>query len=121
MARVLALSADLMFGSRLVASLGAAGHEVSLVAGEDELRAALAAADAQVLLVDMTDDQLAGAAIVEALARELSGVRTLAYYSHVEPAARERALHAGVARAVPRSRMAREAPELVAGMLEAPR
>ena len=37
MARVLALTADLLFGSRLVASLTAAGHDVQLVAGEAEL------------------------------------------------------------------------------------
>jgi DNA-binding NarL/FixJ family response regulator len=121
MARVLALTADLMFGSRLIASLGAAGHEVKLVASEDELRAALAAGHVQALLVDLTDEQLGAAVAVETLAAELAAVRTLAYYSHVDPAARERALQAGVERAVPRSRIAREAPELVAALLRAAR
>jgi DNA-binding NarL/FixJ family response regulator len=118
MARLLALTADLMFGSRLISSLGAAGHEVELVASEDELRAALAPGDAQGLLVDLTDEQLGAARIVEALTGELSGMRTLAYYSHVDPSARERGLQAGVERAVPRSRIAREAPDLVAALLE---
>jgi DNA-binding NarL/FixJ family response regulator len=119
MARVLALTADLLFGSRLQASLAAAGHEAWLVAGESELRAALAGAGAEALLVDLTDDELRGAAIVRALAPELAGVRTLAYYAHVEPAARDRALQAGIELAVPRSRIAREAPELLAGLLAA--
>ena len=119
MARVLALTADLLFASRLQASLAAAGHEVRLVAGEGELRGALAADGAQALLVDLTDDELQGEVIVRALASELAGVRTLAYYSHVEPAARDRARQAGIELAVPRSRIAREAPELLAGLLDA--
>jgi hypothetical protein len=36
----------------------------------------------------------------------------------VDPSARERGLQAGVERAVPRSRIAREAPDLVAALLE---
>jgi DNA-binding NarL/FixJ family response regulator len=118
MARVLALTADLLFGSRLQASLVAAGHEVGLVAGESDLRRALAGGDAQALVVDFTDADLDGAAIVAALARELARTRTLAYYAHVDPAARERALQAGIELAVPRSRVAREAPELVAALLK---
>jgi hypothetical protein len=119
MARVLALTADLLFASRLQASLAGAGHDVRLVAGEGELRAALAADGAQALLVDLTDDELQGEVIVRALATELAGVRTLAYYSHVEPAARDRARQAGIELAVPRSRIAREAPELLARLLAA--
>jgi|GEM_PF-508651 len=121
MARVLVLTADLLFGSRLQASLAGAGHEVDLVAGEDALRAALAHGGAQALLVDLTDEQLNAVAIVSALARELEHTRTLAYYSHVEPAARDRALSAGIERAVPRSRIAREATELVADLVAAAR
>ena len=121
MARVLALTADLLFGSRVAASLTAAGHEVQLVANEGELRAALTHAHAQALVVDLTDDRLEGLAAVAALAPELSHTRTLAYYSHVDPVARERALKAGVELAVPRSRMAREAPELLARLLAAER
>ncbi|HEX4563155.1 MAG TPA: hypothetical protein VH115_01770 [Solirubrobacteraceae bacterium] len=121
MARVLALTADLLFASRLQASLAGAGHDVRLVAGEGELRAALAAEGAQALLVDLTDDELQGELIVRSLAAELAGVRTLAYYSHVEPAARDRARQAGIELAVPRSRIAREAPELLARLLAAGR
>ena len=121
MARVLVLTADLLFGSRLHASLAAAGHDVNLVAGEDELRAALGSGGAQALLVDLTDEQLNAVAIFSALAPELAHTRTLAYYSHVDPAARESALSAGIERAVPRSRIAREAAELVADLVAAAR
>jgi DNA-binding NarL/FixJ family response regulator len=118
MARVLALTADLLFGSRLQAALVAAAHDVQLVASEHELGAALAQAPADALVVDLTNADLDGVAIVSALAPKLAGTRTLAYYSHVDPAVRERALAAGIELAVPRSRVAREAPELLASLLQ---
>jgi hypothetical protein len=118
MARVLALVPDLLFGSRVQGALTAAGHEVELVGDERRLRDRLgdsAAQAAAVLVVDLTDADLGGAGIVEALseAGELRGVRTLAFYSHVDAPARERAERAGFDLVVPRSRMAREGAELV--------
>jgi hypothetical protein len=72
-----------------------------------------------VLVVDLTDGELDGAAVVESLAdaEVLGAVRTLGFYSHVEAAVRERAERAGFDLVVPRSRMAREGPALVAGLL----
>jgi DNA-binding NarL/FixJ family response regulator len=118
MARVLALVPDLLFGSRVQGSLSAAGHEVELIADEARLRERLADAEAPaaaVLIVDLTDAALDGAGIVQSLssAGELRSARTLAFYSHVDTAVRERAESAGFDLVVPRSRMAREGPELV--------
>jgi hypothetical protein len=122
MARVLALTADLLFGSRIQGDLTAAGDEVELVADEARLRARLAEAGkpvANVLVVDLTDARLPGAAVVEALAGEgaLDAIGTLGFYSHVDVAARERAERAGFDLVVPRSRMAREGAELVARLV----
>ena len=119
MARVLALTADLLFGSRVQGALQAAGYEVELLGGESHLRARLAEEEgdrAKVLVVDLTDPDLDGAAIVSSLRADgaLAGMRTLGFYSHVDAPARERALQAGFDQVVPRSRMAREGPELVA-------
>ncbi|MGO9249304.1 MAG: hypothetical protein ACLQQB_13145 [Solirubrobacteraceae bacterium] len=118
MARVLALTADLLFGSRVQGDLVAAGNEVELIADETRLRARLADPDkpaADVLVVDLTDAQLDGAGIVVALAGEgvSHSIRTLGFYSHVDVSARERAEQAGFDLVVPRSRMAREGAELV--------
>jgi CheY-like chemotaxis protein len=105
--RVVALVPDLLFGSRVQAALAAAGHDVRLVGDE---RAALAeAAEADLLLVDLTAEGLD----VEALGA--APVPTLAAFAHVHPEVRNRALAAGFDKVVPRSRMAREAPLLVAG------
>jgi DNA-binding NarL/FixJ family response regulator len=118
MARVLALVPDLLFGSRVQGDLTAAGHEVELIGDQELLRARLAGEGSpagQVLVVDLTDPQLDGASILQALAADalLDGVRTLAFFSHVDTAVGERARAAGFDLVVPRSRMAREGAQLV--------
>ena len=122
MARVLALTGDLLFGSRVQGALTLAGHHVELIADEPLLRERLsdpvdrARPVADVLVVDLTDGDLDGVAIVESLvaAGLLGGIGTLGFYSHVDAAMRERAEQGGFDLVVPRSRMAREGPELVA-------
>ena len=119
MARVLALVPDLLFGSRLLGTLNAAGHEVDLVTDAGRLRERLAdgiAPRPAVLVLDLTDEGFEGAELLESLAGTpgVEGVRTLGFFSHVDTRARERAERAGFDLAVPRSRMAREGGELVA-------
>lgn len=103
MARIHVLSDDLLFGSRLQAELGLAGHEVTL---------GLAIADGtEAVIVDLTHEPAARLA-------GLDGFRpALAFYSHVEGEVRDRALAAGIDLAVPRSRMAREPAALVERLL----
>jgi hypothetical protein len=121
MARVLALVPDLLFGSRVQGTLRGAGHEVELIGDEDGLRERLedpAAPPVAVLIVDLTNEDLDGARLVESLSGEggLTEVRTLGFYSHVDMRTRERAERAGFDLVVPRSRMARQGDELVARM-----
>ncbi|HZL47430.1 MAG TPA: hypothetical protein VFC30_00275 [Solirubrobacteraceae bacterium] len=117
MARVVALVPDLLFGSRVQGALTAAGHEVELVGSGDRARERLADAPA-VLVVDLVDASLDGAALVESLAAEglLGQTRTLGFYSHVDADVRERAEGAGFDLVVPRSRMAREGAVLVTSL-----
>jgi DNA-binding NarL/FixJ family response regulator len=115
MARVLALVPDLLFGSRVQGALRAAGHEVELIGKADRLGDRLAAgAPTAVLVVDLTSAELDGAALLESLSGRLGQTRTLAFFSHVDVAVRERAQQAGFDLVVPRSRMAREGAELIA-------
>ena len=112
-ARVLAVAPDLMFASRIEATLGAAGHEATL-AGAD------ARPDgAQLLVVDLASTGFDGVELVERLraAGELEGTRTLGVYSHVDADTKRRADGAGFDMVVPRSRMAREMPALVERLL----
>lgn len=125
MARVLAFTADLLFGSRVQGALTLAGNDVELIADAERLRERLASsADparpvAEVLVVDLTDERLDGAGVIASLklSGELGAMRTLGFYSHVDVGARERAEQAGFDMVVARSRMARESAELVAGLI----
>jgi len=103
-ARVLALVTDLMLASRVEAPLAGAGHEVTV---RGELGADAAAFDLIVADLEVTDPEAVAAA----------GPPTLGFYSHVDIETRRRAEGAGFELVVPRSRMARELPDLVAGML----
>ena len=119
MTRVVALVPDLLFGSRVQGQLAAAGHEVELVGDAGRARERLADAGPDVLVVDLTNPDLDGAALVRELSDEgmLKAVSTLGFYAHVDPAVRELALTAGFDQVVPRSRMAREGAELVTRLL----
>lgn len=104
MARVVAV-ADLMLGSKIEATLSAAGHEVRLAPSLQE-----APLDEIELLVADLDTESPEALVG-------LGVPVLGFYSHVEVETKEAAEAAGVDLAVPRSRLARELPELAAQLL----
>jgi CheY-like chemotaxis protein len=114
MARVVAVFDDLLLGSNVLGMLRAAGHEAEL-AGPETARPDGAA----VMIVDLATEGFDGIALLEDLrARgELEGTRALGVYSLVRPDVRERAEAAGFDLVVPRSRMAREGPDLVARLL----
>jgi len=104
-ARVAAISSDLLLGSKVEAMLRAAGHEVTL-------SPALAEApldEAELIVADLDGEN------PEALVG--LGIPVLGYYSHVDVETKQAAEAAGVDLAVPRSRIARELPELAAKLL----
>jgi hypothetical protein len=105
MARVVAVAADLLLGSKVEATLGAAGHEVTLSPSLAEAPLD----EAELLVADLDTES------PEALVG--LGVPVLGYYSHVDVEAKRAAEAAGIDLAVPRSRMARELPRLVDGLL----
>ncbi len=118
MARVLVLTADLLFGSNVQGMLAAAGHDVELAGGEDALRGALIRSPADVLVADLTTQELERVQSVRELREEglIGHAQVLGYYSHVEPGVRELAEGDGFDMVVPRSRMAREGAELVTAL-----
>lgn len=105
MARVVSIAADLMLASRVDAALTAAGHHVLMAPS-----LAVASLDGAELIVADLDVESA-----EALAG--AGPPVLGYYSHVDAETRRGAEAAGVDLVVPRSRMARELPQLVDKLL----
>ncbi|HEV7937563.1 MAG TPA: hypothetical protein VGP18_06005 [Solirubrobacteraceae bacterium] len=117
MAHVVAFIPDLLFGSRVQAALLADGQTVELTGDPEAVAGALT--DASVLVVDLTDADYGGVSLVEALSAQesLAGVRTLGFYSHVDVEMRAGAEQASFDMVVPRSRMAREGPALVAKLV----
>jgi hypothetical protein len=110
MAHVHVLGDDLLFGSRLQADLNASGHDVTLGLVPDATAAAIVA--------DLTHDPDARlATLAPLLAAAPPRPLVLGFFSHVEPGVRKRALAAGVDQVVPRSRIAREGPALLAALL----
>jgi nucleoside-diphosphate-sugar epimerase len=113
-AQVVAFVPDLLFGSNVVGALRAAGHQVRLVGALDDIDLH----DAQVLVIDLTDDATGRIAAAQgALLRAPQGLRTLAFFSHVEADVKAAAQARGFDQVVPRSRMARAGADLVAGLL----
>jgi len=106
MARVLSISTDLMLGSRVDAGLTAAGHTV--VTSGTLAGAPLDEAEVIVADLEVTDPEELAA----------TGVPVLGYYSHVDAETKARAEAVGLAKVVPRSRMSRELPELVAALID---
>jgi hypothetical protein len=100
MARIAALVSDLMLASRVRTSLEAAGHEVE---PDTELPDELDGIDLVVADLDAAPPEKLG---------EL-GVPVIGFYQHTDVETKTRAEQAGLAMAVPRSRMVRELPELV--------
>jgi hypothetical protein len=102
MARIAAVVPDLFFASKVKETLTAAGHEVTLVTEPPT-------SGADIVVVDL---DAAGPG-----AETPAGTPRLGFYSHVDVETRRRAEEAGFDLVVPRSRMAREMPELVARVL----
>jgi hypothetical protein len=106
MARVVAISADLLLGSKVEGMLAGAGHEASL----SPTLAEAPLDEAELIVADLdlgNPEALVGL-----------GVPVIGYYSHVEVETRRLAEAAGIDLVVPRSKMVRELPQLVEGLLD---
>jgi hypothetical protein len=104
-ARVLVLVPDLMLASRVEATLAGAGHDVVMGSGPPSG----SPGEAELIVADVGDVDpglVAG-----------NGVPVLGVYRHTDASTRARAEDAGVDLVVPRSRLARELPELVERLL----
>ena len=95
-----------MFASRIEATLGAAGHDVELT---NSVAEATGLETADLLVVDLDHEPTEPVVGL--------GVPVLGFYAHLNTETRKRAEAAGVDLVVPRSRMAREMPQLVERLL----
>jgi hypothetical protein len=105
MARIAAVAPDLLLGSKVEAMLKAAGHNVMLCGS----LADVPPGDANAVVADLDAEDPTALANL--------GIPVLGYYSHINVETKEAADAAGIDLVVPRSRMARELPELVDKLL----
>jgi hypothetical protein len=117
MARVAVFVPDLLFGSNVLGMLRAAGYETVLCKDEEAL--AREVRGVRVLIADLTADAPARLELLGRMraAGNLDGVRTIAFYSHVDAEIRRIAEEADFDLVVPRSRMAREGAVLIGRVL----
>lgn len=105
MARVLAVVPDLMLSSKVSAMLGAAGHHVEVTSRVPEFDVF----DSDLVVCDLE--------AVDPSAVAALGVPAIGFYSHVDVETRDRGREAGIDLVIPRSRMARELPQLADRLL----
>jgi hypothetical protein len=111
LAHVVALAPDLFFASKIKETLVSAGHDVEICGTVPEVEAQ--AGESDLVIVDLHTDGLDPAS----LSARLGGKRLLGFYSHVDVDTRAKAEQAGFHLVVPRSRMARDMPQLVARLV----
>jgi hypothetical protein len=105
-ARVVAISADLLLGSKVEAMLTAAGHDVTLASRLAQTQLG----EADLIVADLDGEDPVALAGLD--------IPVLGYYSHVNVGTKEASEKAGVDLVIPRSRMARELVTLAAGLLD---
>jgi CheY-like chemotaxis protein len=98
---------DMFFVSKIRAVAEAVGVEVSFPRTREALIEN--ASEARLILVDLHNQKIDP---VE-LARELSGVKLIGFFSHVETELRQKALAAGYDSVIPRSVFARDLAEIL--------
>lgn len=111
-AKVVLLSQDLMFGSKVEGMIRAAQAEPVLTqTPEQALEAAKAA---PLLIVDLTADTFDGIQTVAP-----APTTTIGFYAHTDDETRSKALASGFEKVVPRSKMMREGVEIIQSFIGA--
>ena len=101
------IAPELLLGTKVSETLTAVGHEVTLSPSVSEAPLA----DADLLVADL--ERIKPEAVVGL------GLPVLGYYPHTDAELRQAAEAAGVDLVVPRSKLVREMPQLVDGLLPA--
>lgn len=117
--RILALITDLFFSVRVETGLGARGYDV-IIADDTDLHDRLTSESPPALvIVDIGGFGLDWEAAIQSVRTHLPSVPILAFGSHVDLDARQRALDAGATKVVAKSRFVEALPELVSRLMVA--
>jgi CheY-like chemotaxis protein len=111
---VLAFCADLLFTSKIDVTARGIGADVTFARSADDIPGRIARQAPALVLVDLALKDVDAAGLVRAL-RAVTDVPIIAFGSHVDVQALEKARSAGATQALPRSAFTRLLPEILAG------
>jgi len=111
--------ADLVFGSRISATAGAAGAGVEFVRSADEFNASVRRLNPKLSIVDLTAVDSEDGDPWASVRRAAASSTLIGFVPHVETERAESAKLAGFDEVLPRSRFAASLPELLVRFAEA--
>ena len=107
---VIAVVDDMFFASKIRAVAEAVGAEISFPRNKEALIQKVRETKPRLVIVDLHNQKIDP---IE-LAKELSGIRLLGFFSHVQTELQRNAVAAGFDQVVPRSVFVRDLPDIVA-------
>lgn len=112
---IMAMSADMLFGSRIRGAARATGAEVALIGRPDELQRRAAEQPPTRIILDLDHRRVDMPQLIRALKADpvTSGIPVVAYVSHVNADAIAAARAAGADRVMARSAFVNELPALM--------
>jgi CheY-like chemotaxis protein len=112
---VIAVVDDMFFASKIRAVAEAVGVEISFPRNQEALVQKAREARPQLIIVDLHNQKIGAATLAQQLKSDpdLSGIRLLGFFSHVETGLRQNALEAGFDSVIPRSAFARDLQQIL--------
>lgn len=113
---VIAVVDDMFFAAKIRAVAEAVGVAISFPRNKEALLQQAREARPQLIIVDLHNQKIAVPQLAKELKSdpELSGIRLLGFFSHVETELRQNALEAGFDSVIPRSAFARDLQQILA-------
>lgn len=113
MQTAVAVTRDLLFSTKISGTGQALGIGVQVTGSADVVQKALSSGEVRLVIVDMALPQDVACACIQAASAHPSSPEILAFYSHVDAAARDAAQSAGAQQVMPRSKFSAELPDIL--------
>ena len=107
---VIAVVDDMFFASKIRAVAEAVGAEISFPRSKEALMQKVRETKPRLVIVDLHNQRIDP----NELAKELTGIRLLGFFSHVQTELQRNAIAAGFDHVIPRSVFARDLPQILA-------
>ena len=106
---IIAVVDDMFFASKIRAVAEAVGAEISFPRSKEALIQKVRETKPRLVIVDLHNQKIDP----NEIAKELTGIRLLGFFSHVQTDLQQKALAAGFDQVIPRSVFARDLPKIL--------